>query len=663
MVGLGVAVGVITGLLAVALISGIRWVQSVAFGTAAPEVALLVAPFLGGLVVGLLALRVPEVAGGGVTPVMTAVALHGGRMPAIVAPVKLLASALSLGTGASGGREGPIVQIGGSIASTVGRLFALDDERMRTLIAAGAGSGIAASFNAPLTGIFFAIEIIIGGYRIRSLQTVVVTCVVASVTARELIGSSITYQLADPPGFHDARELGLYAVLGLVAAVVGVAFSRAEHLVATRAARVRLWPPLRTAVGALGVGAIALALPGVFGTGDHLPPAIGGVTEPVEALLQGGFGVGYAAAATTAALLVGKLVATCLAVGTGSSVGSFAPALFLGAALGATFRHLGEGLLGAPPIDVGALALVGAAAVLAAAAHAPLTAILLAFELTNDYAMVLPLMLATGIAMLVSERLDRDSIYTRALRQRGIVYAEPQDLDLMQTVTVGEVMTARPATVPADLPLSSLIDRFAATGHHGFPVVDPAQGDDRLVGIVTLSDLGKPDAGGLDGRELTAGDLATAPCVTVTPADPVFRALRRMAAIDVGRLPVVAPDDHSRLVGLFRRADLVSAYQRALTRTLGAQQRSATSKLRDLAGVSFVEMSVGATAPVAGCAIRDITWPGRTVVTSIQRAGDVVVPSGTTVLEPGDQVVVLADPAAMDAVSELFGRGSEQNRP
>lgn len=663
MVGLGIAVGVVTGLLAVALIAGIRWVQTVAFETGSPGVSLLIAPFIGGLVVGLLALRVPEVAGGGVTPVMTAVALHGGRMRAVIAPVKLLASALSLGTGASGGREGPIVQIGGSVASTVGRLFALDDERMRTLIAAGAGSGIAASFNAPLTGIFFAIEIIIGGYRVRSLQTVVVTCVVSSVTARELIGSSITYQLVDPPQFHDPRELLLYAVLGLVAAVVGVAFSRGEHLVAQTAARVRVWPPLRTAVGALGVGVIALALPGVFGTGDHLPAAIGGVTEPVEALLQGGFGTGYAAAGVTAALLLGKLVATCLAVGTGSSVGSFAPALFLGAALGATFRHLGEGLMGAPPIDVGGLALVGAAAVLAAAAHAPLTAILLAFELTNDYAMVLPLMLATGIAMLVSERLDRDSIYTRALRQRGIVYAEPQDLDLMQTVTVGEVMTTQPATVPADLPLSGLIDRFAETGHHGFPVVEAADHGERLLGVVTLADLGKPDVEGLDGRERTAADLATTPCVTVTPSDPVFRALRRMAAIDVGRLPVVAGDDHSRLVGLFRRADLVTAYQRALTRTLGAQQRSATSKLRDLAGVSFVELSVGATAAVAGCAIRDITWPGRTVVTSIQRAGDVVVPSGLTVLQPGDQVVVLADPAVMEAVRDLFAPRADQNQP
>ena len=662
MVGLAIAVGLLTGALAVALIAAIRWVQSVAFGTTS-DIALLVAPFVGGLLVGLLALRVPSVAGGGVTPVMTAVALHGGRMPSAVAPAKLAASAVSLGTGASGGREGPIVQIGGAVASLLGRALSLDDERMRTLIAAGAGAGIAASFNAPLTGIFFAIEIIIGGYRVPSLQTVVVTCVVASVTARQLVGSAITYRLLDPPQFGEASELLIYALLGLAAAVVGVAFSRGEHLVARLAARSSIWPPLRTALGALSVGVIALALPEVLGSGEHLPATLGGMTEPVEGLLQGQLGTGYAAAGYAAALLVGKLVATCLAVGTGSSVGSFAPALFLGAGLGAVFHHLGEGVLGgAPPVDVGALALVGAAAVLAAAAHAPLTAILLAFELTNDYAMVLPLMLTTGIAMLVSERLDRDSIYTRALRERGIVYAEPNDVDVLQSVTVGEVMTTSPPSVPADLPLPDLIDRFGSTGHHGFVVIAADSVEPRLVGVVTLSDLGRPDAEGLD-REPTAGDLATTSCVTVTPRDPVFRALRRMAAINVGRLPVVAADDHARVVGLFRRSDLVTAYQRAMTRSLAAQQRKATTRLRDLVGVTFVELKVDPRSPAVGQLIREVAWPGRTVVTSIRRRGDVVMPSGDTALEPDDELVILADPAATEAIRHLVGPTTHTSTP
>jgi CIC family chloride channel protein len=652
LLGLAVAVGVVTGVLAVVLIRLIFAVQALAFGALPPVPTLLVVPALGGLLVGLATTYwLPEVAGGGVTSVMTSIALHGGRMRPWVAPGKLVASAVNIGTGASGGREGPIVQIGASVASSVGRVFALDEDRMRTLIAAGAAAGIAASFNAPLAGTFFALEILIGGFRLRSLQTVVVACVAASVTARELLGAAITYQLPRPPGFRDVREIPFYVLLGLAAVVVGVAFIRLEHVVADFAERVRVWRPLRPALGALAVGVIALAFPLVLGTGDHLPRSVTSLTEPIEVLLQGGLGGGWRAVGFLLALVAAKLAATALSIGTGNSVGSFAPAVFLGAALGGGFGHATSALLGASPVEPGAFALVGVAAVLGAAVRAPLTGILLAFELTNDYQMVLPLMLATGIATFAAERLERDSLYTLPLTRRGIVYAEPVDLDLMQTVRVGEVMTREPDSVPADLPLPALLDEFSRTRHHGFPVVD----GERLVGVVTLADLATPDRAALNGAEPTAAQLCTRRVVTVTPEDPVFRALRRMAAIDVGRLPVVAADDHTRLVGLVRRADLVKAYQRAVTRSLGAQQRAVHSRLRDLGGVTLIELRVDEAAPAAGCAVRDVEWPARTVLTSIRRHGDVVMPGGDTVLEPGDEVVVLTDTGAAEGVQRLLG--------
>jgi CIC family chloride channel protein len=186
LVALACVLGVLSGVLAAALVVGVQLVQDLAFGVTPAVPTLLVVPAVGGLLVGLLTRYwVPEAAGGGVTQVMTAIALQGGRMRPVVALGKLITSALSLGTGASGGREGPIVQIGGAVGSTLGRLLALSEDDMRTLIAAGAGAGIAASFNAPLSGIFFAIEIVVGGFRIHSLQTIVLTCVLASVTARE----------------------------------------------------------------------------------------------------------------------------------------------------------------------------------------------------------------------------------------------------------------------------------------------------------------------------------------------------------------------------------------------------------------------------------------------------------------------------------------------
>jgi chloride channel protein, CIC family len=664
MVALAAAVGFGTGLLAVALIALIGWVQTLAFGYGPDPVLVLVAPAVGGLLVGLLTTYlVPEARGAGVSHVMTSIALHGGRMRPVVTLGKLLASGVALGTGASGGREGPIVQIGGSVGSTLSRVFALDEEQKRALLAAGAGAGIAASFNAPIGGMLFALEVIMGGFRARSIQVVVVACVVASVTARQLVGPELIYS---PPPFTlaDPRRLVLYALLGLVAAAVGVALVRGEDVVFRASERVRVWPPLRVAAGGLGVGLVALALPEVLGTGDNLPAVHGVVTEPIAAMLDGDLGgEGLSAAGFLLLLLVGKLVATSLTLGTGNAAGSFAPAVFLGAALGGAFGHAANVVLPGGGVEPGAFALVGMAAVVGASSRAPLTAILIAFELTGDYGMVVPLMLATGIATFVAERMDSQSVYTLPLSRRGIVYAEPEDVDIMQSVRVAEIMTTHVEAVDVGMSVQDLHAAFRHTRRHGFPVTE----EGRLVGVVTMADLARASDPALVGedavadtadimalRTLTVGDICSRQPVTVTPDDPVFRALRRMAAIDVGRLPVVAAEDHSRLVGLVRRADVVAAYERALTRSLGAQQRKKSASLRDLAGTQFVELVVAPDAAAAQRAVRDIDWPPRTILTAVRRHGDSITPNGDTVLEAGDEVVVITGPDSTEAVHRLL---------
>jgi CIC family chloride channel protein len=296
------------------------------------------------------------------------------------------------------------------------------------------------------------------------------------------------------------------------------------------------------------------------------------------------------------------------------------------------------------------------AALLGSSVRAPLTGILLAFELTNDYGMVLPLMLATGVATFVADRVDADSIYTLPLRRRGIVYAEPEDVDILQTVRVGEVMTTD-AWVPADLPVADLKARLTDSRSHGFPVAEPRGDGLRLIGLVTVSDVARSDA---DPQLTTAGQVCTPRPVTVTPQDPVFRAMRRMASLDIGRLPVVAAEDHSELVGLVRRADVVKAYQRALTRSLGVQQRRASSRLRNLSGTQFVELVVDARAAAAGARVRDVSWPPRTILTSVRRASEIIMPDGDTVLRAGDEVVLLtADRATTDLRRLLTGSGAE----
>lgn len=636
MLGLGVATGLGTGVLAWALIELVELVLVTAWSVPVPPWQLIVVPTVGGLVVGLLLIRVPEAAGGGVVTTMETVALQGGRFRARVPLVGTLATGLALGTGASGGREGPIVMIGGAVGSLLARLIPVDEDRTRALVAAGAAAGIGASFNAPIGGMLFAIELLLGGLRrAGSLQVVVVASVVGSVTARQLVGANLA-PFRPRPGLElgSPVELVLYALLGLTAVLVASGFRRGDDLSRRLFTRLRgkIGRPLSLALSGAVVGVVALSLPEVLGDGASLP-AIDGTRRPIQAMLDVRFGLDWAGAAFLLLLLVAKLFTTSVSTGAGAPVGVFAPTLFTGAALGGAYGIVAANLLGTE-VDPGAFALVGMAAVFSATARAPLTGILIVFELTRSYELVLPLMVAVGVATLVAELRGTDSIYLHQLRQRGVVYGQPDDLDVLQLVTVGEVMRRDHPVVDAAAPRDEVAAVIEASGGHGVAVTG---GDGRLIGVVTVQDLAREGA--------TAAELATRRVVTVTPEDPVFRAVRRMAALDVGRVPVVDPITR-RVVGMMRRSDVVRAYQRGIDRSLGVQQRRATGQLRDLTGVGFVELFVDETSPLAGVAVRDVAWPERTVLTAVRRHGEVVMPTGATVLEPGDGLVVLTGAAA-----------------
>lgn len=658
MLGLGAVTGLLTGLLAAALIGLIRLIQPLVWGREVSTWELVVVPTVGAFAVGIFLTYVAqESSGSGIVRTMETISLRGGRFRGRVPFAGLAATSVALGTGASGGREGPIVLLGGATGSLVGQLFGVDSDRMRALIGAGAAAGIGASFNAPIGGMLFAIELILGNLRARSLQVVVVSSVVGSVTAREIVGEGVTFAIGNRYTLGDPRELLLYVLLGLAATGLGVAFIRGEAVAfrAFAALRRRLWRPVTLAIGGLGVGIIALAVPEVLGTGDHLPP-IDGVRDPIQHILDGGFGDGWAAVGVLTALLVAKFAATMFSIGSGNAVGTFAPTVFTGAALGGALGTAAATVAPGLGIDPPAFALVGMAAGFSAAARAPLTAILIAFELTGDYGLVLPLMLSCGIATYLADRVERDSVYTHPLHERGIVYGEVHDIDVMQTVRVSEVMTTDHPTVRAEETYAAIEDLMEETGSHGFAVVD---GGHRLVGVVTRQDLERATtraeviAEGRDARRITAEELSTTEPVVVHPDEPVYTAVQRMAALDVGRVPVVERGTN-RYLGVMRRADVVRAYQRGLNRHLGDQQRLASQPLRDLGGVEFVELAMRDGAVATGQRVRDVAWPPRTVLTSIRRAGQIVMPTGDTVLRPGDEVVVLTDRDAVEQVRVMM---------
>ncbi|HEV7189177.1 MAG TPA: chloride channel protein, partial [Blastococcus sp.] len=367
---------------------------------------VVVTPVLAGLVYGPLVARgAPEARGHGVPEVMYAVARNGGRIPPRVAVVKSLASALCIGGGGSVGREGPIVQIGSALGSTVGQLVRVPEDRQRLLVACGAAGGIAATFNAPLAGVVFAMEIVLRDFAARSFGMVVVSAVTASVVGRSVLGAQAFLAL---PGFS-VRHLagyGLFALLGVLAGVCGVVFIRVLYGIEDLCDRLWRGPEwLRPAAGGLLLGLLLLAVPRMYGVG--YPVLEDGVT-------------GHYAVGLLLLLLVAKMVATSLTIGIGGSGGVFAPSLFVGAMLGAAFGQTAAAVAPGPTGAAGGFALVGMAALFAGAARAPITAVLIVFELTGEYSLILPLMLAVALATGVSHLLSRESVYTAKLVRRGV---------------------------------------------------------------------------------------------------------------------------------------------------------------------------------------------------------------------------------------------------
>ncbi|GAA4788860.1 hypothetical protein GCM10023200_24330 [Actinomycetospora chlora] len=367
---------------------------------------LLLAPVVGGLVYGPLVTRfAPEARGHGVPEVMVAVARNGGRIPAKVAGVKALASALCIGTGGSVGREGPIVQIGSALGSSIGQALRVPAGRLTLMVACGAAGGISATFNAPMAGVVFGLEIILRAFAAQSFGVLVISSVTANVVARLLVGDDTILHLPHWT-LGSSAELPLYALLGLLAGLLGWGFARVLYAIEDLcdvAWRGPEW--LRPAVGGVLLGGVLLALPQLYGVG--YPVLQDGVA--------GEYAVGF-----LLLLVVGKMVATSLTIGIGGSGGVFAPSLFIGGMAGTAFGTLAAALFPTLHLAPGAFGLVGMAAVFAGAAHAPITSVLIVFELTGNYSVILPLMiavvLATGLSHLVSHR----NIYTLKLLRRGV---------------------------------------------------------------------------------------------------------------------------------------------------------------------------------------------------------------------------------------------------
>jgi CIC family chloride channel protein len=593
-------IGVGGGLGAVGFRYLIRIVQLVAFGSweyslavvrSIPWQVLLFIPAAGLVVIfPLVNWLAKETKGHGVPEVMEAVALRGGAIRPRIVLVKAFASAICIGTGGSIGREGPIVQIGSAFGSALGQLLRIPPARMRTLVGCGAAAGIAGTFNAPIAGALFSVEVILGDFGLAHLSPIVISSVVSTVVARHFLGSTPafivpTYQLVS------AYELVPYAILGLLAGLVGVAFSTVLYKTEDIFQALRLPEIVKPIIGGLAVGFIALRFPQVLGVGY----------ETIDLALAGKM-----AGALFLTLVLLKLAATCITLSAGGSGGIFAPSLFLGAMTGGfvgTVVHQAFPFLTA---GAGAYATVGMGAVVAAATHAPLTAMIIIFEMTGDYEIIPPLMISCVIATVLSIRVKRSSIYTEKLLRRGIDFFKPLEINVLKKRPISEVVDKKPLKIPETTPFNKLLDLVVNTSRSEFFVV---RDGNHYVGAISVYQM----------REvLLEGDWLNPLIIARDMADPSYPALKSTDSLDmamklfgvehVEELPVI---EDSKLVGSVRRSDVMEEYHRELMKLdltgsfEGALACTARAKNIDL-GDGYMMAEVECPLEFAGKSLREL---------------------------------------------------------
>jgi chloride channel protein, CIC family len=517
-----------------------------AFGVIGPRLGTIFGPIaivaqlaLGGIAAAFISARfAPEAKGHGVPEVMEAVALRGGQMRPRVIAVKALASATSIGFGGSCGREGPIVQIGSAIGSLIGTIARAPAAIVRTLVACGAAAGISATFNAPIGGVFFAAEIILGEFAPRSFAAIVVSAVVAAVIGRAFLGNHPSFSAAAFVLISPA-ELVLYALLGLIAAVWATGFVRMLYAFEDGFAALRVPAWVKGGVGFGFVGVIGIWFPQVFGVGY----------DAVQQVLYE-----HVAGRHALALALLKPVATSLTLGGGGSGGIFAPSLFTGAFLGDWFGRIVHDLAPAWTAPPAAYGLVGMAAVFAAAAEAPITAIMIVFEMSNDYTIVLPLMVCVVISTLLGRRLLGSTVYELKLRRRGIDWQGVLRGRFLSRVNVSTIERRPPVVADPGESIADVARRLTGSNE----LVVPLCLEGRFVGIVRSPDLAHAVSIGHGARSV---ETISRPLEAhLTPRDTVERAATLMADDDMPLLPVLNEKTH-RLLGIVTRRDVLRVYR------------------------------------------------------------------------------------------------------
>jgi CIC family chloride channel protein len=579
-----------------------------------------------------------EAKGHGVPEIMESLVFRGGRIRTKVVAIKALASSICIGSGGSVGREGPIVQISSTIASSIGQLFRIQEKGLRTLVAAGAAAGIGATFNAPIAGALFAVEVLLGEFGVYSFSPIIVASVISTLTSRLVTGDFAAFTV---PKYTliSVWEIGPYVLLGIVSGLVAILFIKVLYFFEDKFDALRLHPLLKPVLGGILIGAIGLQFSHIFGVGY----------ESIDACLTNNLGLWLALV-----LVFMKILSTSLTLGSGGSGGIFAPSLFLGAmtgnVIGSFFHQAFPSSISSP----GAFSLVGMGAVVAAATHAPITAIIIIFELTNDYKIILPLMLSCIIASFMTVGVHKESIYTMKLKRRGIIFREGREVNILKSFAVKDFISHDYHVFINTERVGKIIDQAIGSKHHSFQIVDA---ENNYIGCFALNQLKNL----LEEKDIVdsfviAQDLAVTG-ITLDYEDNLEKAMKTFGRTDVAEIAVL---QRGKFAGVVKRKDAIEAYNHEIIKREAAaglvQKLKFTTDMQSFDfGTGYKFMEIDAPRAFWNKSLKELDLKAlhSIDVLLIKRKyppQTITIPSGNEAIRKGDRLIIAGPEANISEI-------------
>jgi CIC family chloride channel protein len=634
---LAVLVGLVAGFAAILFKLMIQFFQNLFWNAESiisavanqPWYLTILIPAAGALIISpIIYYGAREAKGHGVPEIMESLVFRGGRIRTKVVAIKALASSICIGSGGSVGREGPIVQISSTIASSIGRLFRIQERGLRTLVAAGAAAGIGATFNAPIAGALFAVEVLLGEFGVYSFSPIIVASVISTLVSRLVTGDFAAFTV---PKYTliSVWEIGPYVLLGIVSGLVAILFIKVLYFFEDKFDDLRLHPLIKPILGGILIGAIGIQFSQIFGVGY----------ESIDACLTNNLGLWLALA-----LVFIKILSTSLTLGSGGSGGIFAPSLFLGAMtgnfIGSIFHQTFPSSISSP----GAFSLVGMGAVVAAATHAPITAIIIIFELTNDYKIILPLMLSCIIASFMTVGVHKESIYTMKLKRRGIMFREGREVNILKSFSVKDFVSHDYQLFINTERVGKIIDQAIGSKHHSFQIVDA---ENNYIGCFALNQLKNL----LEEKDIVdsfviAQDLAVTD-IKLDFEDNLEKAMKIFGRTDAAEVAVL---QQRKFAGVVKRKDVIEAYNHEIIKREAAaglvQKLKFTTDMQTFDfGTGYKFMEIDAPQPFWNKTLKELDLKAlhRIDVLLIKRKyppQTITIPSGNEAIRKGDRLII-----------------------